>query len=70
MIISFQASIGQIRQSCPNREPEDVKSTKEKDTMFCDWIKQQLKIFVIPLNIILILCKRLEEETRKNLNIY
>jgi hypothetical protein len=25
MIISFEASSGQIRQSCPNREPEEME---------------------------------------------
>jgi hypothetical protein len=30
MIISFQASSGQIRQSCPNREPEDMEIDKRK----------------------------------------
>ena len=30
MIISFRASSGQIRQSCPNREPEDMEIGKRK----------------------------------------
>lgn len=30
MLISFEASSGQIRQSCPNREPEDMEIGKRK----------------------------------------
>jgi len=30
MIISLQASSGQIRQSCPNREPEEMEIGKRK----------------------------------------
>jgi hypothetical protein len=67
MIISFHASSGQIRHSFPNREPEDMEIGKRKVLHILRLNKTTTQKLVIHLNIILILCKRLEEQTRKHL---